>query len=55
MKATPSKASPSKKTVTAKQPPKTAQQLFDKWLLPFLFVAIGIVIVWSIYRGVTGK
>jgi hypothetical protein len=48
------KTTPSKKTVAKAQPEKTApltfQQLFDKWLLPVLFVAIGSGIVWAIWR-----
>jgi hypothetical protein len=47
------KTTPSKKTVAKAPPAKTPftfQQLFDKWLLPVLFVAIGSVIVWAIWR-----
>jgi hypothetical protein len=47
------KTTPSKKTA-AKAPsaktPFTFQRLFDTWLLPVLFVAIGSVIVWAIWR-----
>jgi hypothetical protein len=48
------KTTPSKKTVAkappANKPPVTFQRLFDKWLLPVLFVAIGSLIVWAIWR-----
>jgi hypothetical protein len=27
------------------------QKFFDKWFLPFLFVLIGGVIVWTVWRG----
>jgi hypothetical protein len=49
MKTTPSKKT-SVKAPPAKAPPLTFQQLFDKWLLPVVFVAIGSVIVWAIWR-----
>jgi hypothetical protein len=29
------------------------QRFFDKWFLPFLFVAIGGVLVWTMWRGWT--
>ena len=47
------KTTPSKKTAAKAPPAKTPftfQRLFDKWLLPVLFVAIGSVIVWAIWR-----
>jgi len=27
------------------------QRFFDKWFLPFLFVVIGGIIVWTIWHG----
>ncbi|MGC8642715.1 MAG: hypothetical protein ACP5XB_22890 [Isosphaeraceae bacterium] len=48
------KTTTSKKTAAkappVKKPPVTFQQLFDKWMLPVLFVAIGSLIVWAIWR-----
>jgi hypothetical protein len=44
------KSNPLKKSAPAKKLPRTFQQLFDKWFLPFLFVAIGSVMVWAIWR-----
>jgi len=41
---------PLKKAVAAKKPPWTFQAFFDKWFLPFLFVAIGSLMVWAIWR-----
>jgi len=34
----------------AKKLPWTFQRFVDKWFLPFLFVAIGAVIAWAIWR-----
>ncbi len=34
----------------AKKLPFTFQRLFDKWLLPVVFVAIGSLFVWAIWR-----
>ena len=39
-----------KKAAPAKKPPWTFQLFFDKWFLPVLFVAIGGVIVWALWR-----
>jgi hypothetical protein len=39
-----------KKTAVAGQPHWVAQNPFDKWFLPFLFVAIGCVIAWACWR-----
>ncbi len=35
--------------------PLTLQEKAEKWFLPFLFVAIGGVIVWTIVKEVLGK
>jgi len=45
------KASPPKKSAPAPKTPWTLQKFFDKWFLPVLFVGIGSVIVWSLWRG----
>jgi hypothetical protein len=48
------KNNPSKKPETSKLAAKmtlTPRQLFDKWFLPFLFVAIGSVMGWALWRG----
>lgn len=29
------------------------QRFLDKWFLPFLFVLIGAVIVWGLWRGLS--
>jgi hypothetical protein len=42
------KAAP--KTAPVKKPPLTIQRVVDTWLLPVLFVAIGCVMVWAIWR-----
>lgn len=44
------KANPPKKSAPVPTPPRTYQQLFDKWFLPFLFVVIGTVIAWTLWR-----
>ena len=31
--------------------PWTFQRMFDKWLLPVIFVAIGSLMVWAVWRG----
>jgi hypothetical protein len=41
---------PLKKVAPAKKPPWTFQRFFDKWFLPFLFVAIGSLMVWALWR-----
>ena len=42
---------PAVKTAPAKKKvPWTFQQFFDKWLLPVLFVGIGSLIAWAIWR-----
>jgi flagellar biosynthesis/type III secretory pathway M-ring protein FliF/YscJ len=41
---------PAVKTAPAKKVPWTFQQFFDKWLLPVLFVGIGSLIAWAIWR-----
>jgi hypothetical protein len=33
-----------------KKAPRTLQQVFDKWFLPVVFVAIGSVIAWAVWR-----
>lgn len=49
MKSTPARKGAAQ-PVPAKKPPLTLQRLVDTWLLPVLFVAIGGVIVWAIWR-----
>jgi hypothetical protein len=44
-------AKPPLKNTPAQNPPKTLQQQFSKWSLPFLLVAIGSVIGWALWRG----
>jgi hypothetical protein len=44
------KTNPAKKVAPAKKQPWTLQRVFDKWFLPMLFVAIGGVIVWAVWR-----
>jgi hypothetical protein len=41
----------SKKVVPVKQTPWTFQKFVDKWLLPVVFVAIGSLMVWALWRG----
>ena len=41
---------PAPKPAPAKKLPVTFQRLFDKWSLPFLFVAIGSLMVWALWR-----
>ena len=52
------KPNPPKKKYASRMPdpvqpktPWTFQKFFDKWWLPVLFVAIGGVIGWSLWRG----
>jgi hypothetical protein len=47
----PMNAKPPLKNTPAQNPPKTLQQQFSKWSLPFLFLAIGSVIGWALLRG----
>jgi hypothetical protein len=49
MKSTTAKRS-AVQPVAAKKPPMTLQRFFDKWFLPVVFVAIGSLIVWAIWR-----
>jgi hypothetical protein len=42
---------PPKKTSLAKSQPKTVQQLFDKWFLPFVFVVLGCVIGGTLFKA----
>jgi hypothetical protein len=49
MKTTTSKK-PVAKAPATKKPPFTFQQFFDKWFLPVVFVAIGSLIAWAIWR-----
>jgi len=46
----PMKSNPTKKVVAVKMAPRTLQQFFDKWFLPVLFVAIGSLMVWALWR-----
>jgi hypothetical protein len=39
-----------KATAPVKKTPLTLQKVFDKWFLPVVFVAIGSVIAWAIWR-----
>jgi len=39
-----------KATAPVKKAPLTLQKVFDKWFLPVVFVAIGSVIAWAIWR-----
>lgn len=47
MNPTPSKKNAPPKKPVAPSPPKTYQQLLEKWFLPFLFVVIGAIILWT--------
>ncbi len=38
------------KSALAGQPHWVARNAFDKWFLPFVFVAIGCVIAWAVWR-----
>ncbi len=42
---------PSKAIAPAKPVPWTFQRFLDKWFLPVIFVAIGGVIGWALWRG----
>jgi hypothetical protein len=44
------KNSPSKAVAPSKPVPWTLQRFFDKWFLPVVFVGIGSLIVWAIWR-----
>ncbi len=48
------KNAPRKKPAPAKVPapkaPVTLQALYDKWFLPAVFVAIGSVMAWAVWR-----
>jgi hypothetical protein len=46
----PMKNSPSKAVAPSKPVPWTLQRFFDKWFLPVVFVGIGSLIVWAIWR-----
>ncbi len=35
----------------AEQPSPIMQKFLDKWFLPFLFVVVGSIIVWTLWRG----
>jgi hypothetical protein len=50
MKTTASRK-PVAKAPPVKKPPATFQQFIDKWFLPVLFVAVGGVIFWGIFRS----
>jgi hypothetical protein len=39
-----------KVTAPVKKTPLTLQKVFDKWFLPVVFVAIGSVIAWAVWR-----
>jgi len=39
-----------KNVVAVKMATRTLQQFFDKWFLPVVFVAIGSLIVWALWR-----
>jgi hypothetical protein len=39
-----------KNIAPVKKPAWTIQRAFDKWFLPTIFVAIGSLIVWAIWR-----
>jgi hypothetical protein len=40
----------SKSVAPVKKQARTLQGLFDKWFLPVLFVGIGSLIVWALWR-----
>jgi hypothetical protein len=40
----------SKAVAPVKKQPRTLQGFLDKWFLPVLFVGIGSVIVWALWR-----
>jgi hypothetical protein len=44
------KSTQTKNIAPAKAEPWSIQRAFDKWFLPFVFVAIGGVIVWALWR-----
>ena len=44
------KTANSKTVAPAQKKPFTLQGLFDKWFLPILFVGIGSVIAWALWR-----
>jgi hypothetical protein len=48
--ADPMKTNSPKATATVKKTPLTLQKVFDKWFLPAVFVAIGSVIAWALWR-----
>ncbi len=39
-----------KATAPVKKAPLTLQKVFDTWFLPVVFVAIGCVIAWAVWR-----
>jgi hypothetical protein len=41
---------PKKSAPPEKKPPFTIQRFFDKWFLPVVFVAIGSLIGWALWR-----
>ena len=43
----------SRAVAPVKKLPWTFQGAIDKWFLPILFVAIGSVIAWALYRAFT--
>ena len=45
------KANTSRAAAPAKKQPRTLQGTFDKWFLPIVFVAIGGVIAWALWRS----
>jgi hypothetical protein len=49
MQSPPAKKTPTKKPAPAVAvKPKTFQEQLEKWFLPFLFVAIGSIILWTL-------
>ena len=48
--ADPMKTNSPKATVPVKKAPLTLQKVFDTWFLPVVFVAIGCVIAWAVWR-----
>ena len=48
--ADPMKPNSPKATAPVKKAPRTLQQVFDKWFLPIVFVAIGSLMAWALWR-----
>jgi hypothetical protein len=44
------RATQTKNIAPAQKAPFSIQRMFDKWFLPIVFVAIGSLIVWAIWR-----